>query len=465
MAREGTFPDGQGAPLRAGATPPDEQQSSTSTAPGPGVSCVGAGGAANSMIDHRRSTNAMTRLLRFETAPSGRVMRVACAMALAAVPLRAVSGQGSGPGLVVPVPDVEMVEVAVDSFTTAGGRRAAYTTVRPLGGGGPLPVVVFANAGGTFPRSSRGYQEWARLVTTRGMAGVLYDADPSAPGQSFEAMVRAGESTLDSVIVELRRTAVRRGLDPARLVLWAGSAQTSVGTPVALEGQRPVAGYVLYYGGGRATNPRVDVPVLMVRAGLDSPALNAGMDSLSLALTRAGVTVTTINHASGSHGFDIYDQTATSAHVIRQTLDFIVTAVDSGYRAAVLGDSVLVRAAAAYAMERWSEAARLYGVLAQRHPNSRIVAWRQGLALLAAAQPVEALVALDRAKALGQGGARDIGLPATRAALRAGQLPRAVEWINWALQAFPMIRTEIVADRELAPLLDRPDVRRPTGSG
>lgn len=406
-----------------------------------------------------------TRLRWFATAPSWRVRRVTCAVALVAVPQGAVRGQGSGPGLVVPVPGMEAVDVVVDSFTTAGGMRAAYTTVRPRGVRGLLPVVVFANAGGTFPRSSRGYQEWARLVTSRGMAGVLYDADPPGPGLSFDAMIVAGASTLDSVIADLRRTGLRRGLDPERLVLWAGSAQTNVGTPVALEGQRPVVGYVLYYGGGRATNPRVDVPILLVRAGLDSPALNAGMDSLSQALTRAGVTVTTINHASGSHGFDIYDQTATSAHVIRQTLDFMVTAADSGYRAAVVRDSVLVRAAAAYSLGRWSEAVRLYGIVARSQPNNRIVAWRQGLSLLAADDPAQALVALDRAKALGQGGARDIGLPATRAALRAGQLPRAVEWLNWALQAFPMIRNEIVADRELAPLLERADVRRPTGLG
>lgn len=75
--------------------------------------------------------------------------------------------------------------------------------------------------------------------------------------------------------------------------------------------------------------------------------------------------------------------------------------------------------------------------------------------------PAEALVSFDRAKALGQGGARDIGLPAARAALRLGAEARAVEWINWALASFANIRQEIAADRELATLLQHPDVRRP----
>ena len=46
-------------------------------------------------------------------------------------------------------------------------------------------------------------------------------------------------------------------------------------------------------------------------------------------------------------------------------------------------------------------------------------------------------------EALGQGGARDIGLPAIRAALRAGNTTRAVEWLRWALRGYPMIETEM----------------------
>lgn len=45
--------------------------------------------------------------------------------------------------------------------------------------------------------------------------------------------------------------------------------------------------------------------------------------------------------------------------------------------------------------------------------------------------------------------------PAIRAALRAGNTTRAVEWLRWALRGYPMIETEIAADRELAPLLEQ----------
>ena len=88
-----------------------------------------------------------------------------------------------------------------------------------------------------------------------------------------------------------------------------------------------------------------------------------------------------------------------------------------------------------------------------------MIAWRLGLAQLEAGHPAAALASFDRAKELGQGGARDIGLPAARAAVRARETERAVEWIKWALASFPRIRSEIAADRELAVLLEHPSVR------
>jgi hypothetical protein len=46
-----------------------------------------------------------------------------------------------------------------------------------------------------------------------------------------------------------------------------------------------------------------------------------------------------------------------------------------------------------------------------------------------------------------------------RAAIRAGDAERAVEWTRWALAAFPAIRNSFAADAELAPMLEHPGVR------
>jgi hypothetical protein len=75
-----------------------------------------------------------------------------------------------------------------------------------------------------------------------------------------------------------------------------------------------------------------------------------------------------------------------------------------------------------------------------------------------------ALASFGRARELGVGGARDIGLPASRAAVRGNHTDAAAEWVVWALRAFPRIRAEIAADRELAPLLEHATVRAAGGS-
>lgn len=395
-------------------------------------------------------------------------MRIRLPLALSAAVIcclslgRTARAQEDEPTLVVPVPLPAAVRVTVDSFRTPDGKWRAYSVTKGVRANGKTPIVIFANSAGTFPRSARTYKEWARLVTTRGFAGVLYDAPELDFSQSPDARTRLGVETLDSLARTLGRRAATLRLETRQVIIWAGSSQTTVGTPFSLEGDRPVAGYVLYYGSGSAREPRADVPVFMVRSGQDSPSLNTAMDTLAVQLTRVGAPLIIVHHPAGAHAFDMVDSTRTSAEVIAQTLDFMTRAIDPAYHAAVVADASLGRAAAAYATGQWSVAARLYQEMAARRPGDRIVTWRLGLAQLQNAQPAEALASFDRARTLGQGGARDIGLPATRAALRAHQGGRAIEWLNWALESYPPIRAEVERDAELSSLLLDPAVRRPS---
>jgi tetratricopeptide (TPR) repeat protein len=199
--------------------------------------------------------------------------------------------------------------------------------------------------------------------------------------------------------------------------------------------------------------------VFVARAGLDVPALNRSLDSLTHQLTSAGVPITIVNYPAGQHGFDLYDDAEMTARIITQTLDFMVAVTTPRLRQSIMAGVPDVRAAAAFTSRRWSDAERLYGELVRARPNSRFAAWRLGLSQLENGRPEAALSSFDRARELGQGGARDIGLPAARAALRSGQTVRAAQWLQWALRSFPRIRAEIEADAELAPLLEHPLVR------
>lgn len=371
------------------------------------------------------------------------------------------SAQGSGPGLVVPTPPAAAVSVQVDSFVGVDGSRRQFDVYRPHSATGPLPALVFVNVVGPDMRGWRGYIEWARLATSRGFAAVHYDGPRYDPAVAAPVNAARAQGTLDSVLATLGRHGVSLGVDGTSIVLWAGSANTSAGTPVALTGNRPaIRGYILYYGSGTAPDPRIDVPVFIARAGLDNPALNRNLDSLANRLVQAGVPLTLVNYPAGRHGFDVLDSTAATARVIDQTMDFAEAAVRPALQQAVAAAGPEVRAAAAFTAGRWAEAASRYRDVANARPTGGVY-WRLGLAQLENGQPAEALESFARARDLGVGGARDIGLPAARAALRAGAPDRAAEWIAWALQRFANIRAEIAADEELAPLLEHPGVRTP----
>ena len=399
----------------------------------------------------------MPRIERVQTAAAGAVLRTLAAAFtgswVCAAPL-------TGQGLVVPVPPESRVTVAADSFVSSSGVRRQLDVYRAADARGTPPVVIFANGSGPALRTAQGYVEWARLVTGRGLAAVLYEGPAITAGASMAELIRESVADLDSVVATLARRSAALRVDASNVVIWAGSGQTSTGTPFALSGARPnVRGYVLYYGAGAVQTPRADVPVFVGRAGLDAPALNRSLDSLTHQLTLAGVPLTVVNYPAGQHGFDLLDNSEMTARVIAQTLDFMVAVTGPRLNEAIVAGLPDVRAAHAFNSRDWAEAERLYGELARARPESRSAAWRLGLSQLENGHPAESLASFDRARTLGQGGARDIGLPATRAALRAGQTTRAVEWLQWALRSFPRIRADVAADAELAPLLDHPLIR------
>jgi tetratricopeptide (TPR) repeat protein len=176
-------------------------------------------------------------------------------------------------------------------------------------------------------------------------------------------------------------------------------------------------------------------------------------------LVQAGVTVTLVNFPAGRHAFDLLDSTETSARVIAQTLDFAANATSQSSQRALAASIPEVRASAAFVSGRWADAVTGYQEVARARPTASGVQWRLGLAQLENGENAAALVSLTRARELGVTGPRDVGIPAARAAFRAGEATKAAEWVQWALGQFPRIREFLAADEELKGLLDHPLVK------
>ena len=104
----------------------------------------------------------------FRTVPIHRFVAGAAAIACSG----GVAGQLAGQGLVVPVPAASEVTMAVDTFVSSDGVRRRLDVYRAAGARGTTPVVIFVNGSGPGLRTAQGYVDWARLVTSRGLAAV-----------------------------------------------------------------------------------------------------------------------------------------------------------------------------------------------------------------------------------------------------------------------------------------------------
>ncbi len=176
---------------------------------------------------------------------------------------------------------------------------------------------------------------WAQLIAASGMAAVLYGTD--APG-----------ADVHQALAHLRINAAALGLDPARIALFATSGNVPValaaliqdpgiacaallyGYTLDLDGATTVADASAQYlfvnacAGKSVDDLPSDVPLMFVRAGRDQfHGLNDALDRvISRALAR-NLPLTLVNHATGVHGFDLEDDSATTRAIVTQVLAFL----------------------------------------------------------------------------------------------------------------------------------------------
>ena len=227
-----------------------------------------------------------------------------------------------------------MEEVRADTsqvFRTVGDRRLAFDLFHPgKAAGAPTgrpPVVVFVNGvdGAEIPLRRWGiYRSWARLVAVSGMAAVLHDA--RAPNALED---------LDSLLTYLRAHSARLGIDADNVAIWACSANLRTGSRYAFDAAHPwVRCGVFYYGAIDTSAYRPDLPLLVARAGLDNPFLNASLDEFIRRTVSRNGALTLINLPNGRHAFDLFDDDETSRDAVRSTLAFLKANLDPSMRRA-----------------------------------------------------------------------------------------------------------------------------------
>lgn len=212
----------------------------------------------------------------------------------------------------------------------------------------PLPAVIVAGGDAADTRTMAATVCWGQLIATSGVIAVTFDHRATG---SFTRL-REAEADVSDLVTYVRREASELELDPDRLAIFACSGGTAAGLRAALRDVPPfVRCLVAYYGVMSlehvldtshppethallrdyslahylAAPPRALPPMLVVRAGRDTPQIKQSVDHFAAEALAHNAPIELINYAEGQHGFDVLDDTEASCRIIQRTLDFFST--------------------------------------------------------------------------------------------------------------------------------------------
>lgn len=266
--------------------------------------------------------------------------------------------------VVYAIPGMEEAIVQKDiTYKTIDGNELKLDVYYPSDYDGEtrLPAVIFVHGDGPpeFLKDAKewgAFASWGQLVAASGMIAVTFNH------RSTEMLTSLYEaaSDVDDLIAFVRDDSKMLGIDASRLGIWICSAGGPVGLRSALRDApsyvRCVVSYYaisdlkVYYGepeeetefpgpplpafsqevfdefSGAAHVSRESgtiAPMLIVRAGLDDPRLNASIARLVTVAVAKNVDIDFMNHATGHHAFDMLDDNERSREIIRMTLEFL----------------------------------------------------------------------------------------------------------------------------------------------
>lgn len=212
--------------------------------------------------------------------------------------------------------------------------------------GGPLPAVILATGYsdvgavakvGCILKEMESLISWSRLIAASGMTAITYEN--REPAADFHTLLRY-----------VRQNAGALGIDPQRIGLWATSGNSPVALSALMEDERTsvkcasflypflldLAGTTIVADASKTFkfvnacadksvgDLQLDVPLFLVRAGREEfPHLNEAIDRFVAQALLRNVPITLVNHTTGQHAFDLFDNSPATQVVVQQVLDFL----------------------------------------------------------------------------------------------------------------------------------------------
>ncbi len=358
-------------------------------------------------------------------------------LALSGAPLMAAAQE---PAFHYRAPGTDQVTVLRDVAFGAGPTQRV--DVYRLPGARPGATVIVFN-GSVGQRGGAWLAGWGRTIAARGLVAFVPDLRRDSLAADWAALVNY-----------VSRNAGRHGADAAAVAVLAGSGNVFDALPlVERTGPPTVHAAVMLYGAAPVRALRRDLPLLLVRAGLDRPDLNRQIDALVALALSQNAPVSVLNHHGGRHAFEMVDASPATVAAITQVVDFLASATRPEYLAAVRDATVEATAAGHVVRREFAPAAEAYRTLVDRRPNDATLRLSYGEALLGAGQFAAACSEFEKLRDAGLG-PRDLSLPAARACLANGDPDAAIAWLQRIPRRFlpPSVRT----DTAFASLRGRP---------
>lgn len=315
-----------------------------SAVPTTGVLCT-ANGASIEMVQMQVGLgNPALRALAdrrvgFFELPTGHWPMLSCPGELVTVLLRAAAGEGHR---LTPASDERpghLRPFLLDLPDVPRERSGNVDLYLPPEGEGPCPAVVLVH-GGPVPADARPTpRDWptltgyGRLAALRGVVGVTLDHRL----HEITDHARAAEDV--AAAVDLVRADPR--VDPDRVALWFFSgggllaADWLAAPPVWLRcvaANYPILAPLPNWGLGdsrfrpvRAVRGAGELPVVLLRAGLEMPEIAVTVAEFLAAAEECGATVEVIDVPEGHHGFETVDPTDASRDAVHRAMSSVLS--------------------------------------------------------------------------------------------------------------------------------------------
>lgn len=173
------------------------------------------------------------------------------------------------------------------------------------------PVLIFANGFGTGDyRKWDGYVAWAKLAATEGFVSILY--------QSKENKTSV---CIDQLLTHVISNSSKYAADIEKISIYAASGNVPKMLPYANKDKR-IKAAMIFYGTATMDTFRINLPVLLVRAGFDNSNWNKSIDTLAFKALQSNAPYSVINYNSAVHGFD-NDTAPEIIDFMKSSLDFL----------------------------------------------------------------------------------------------------------------------------------------------